>query len=202
MDEDSNNALRDESLLIDLLLGRCGEADAAGLKRRLAAEPHLRQLHEDLRNTLAAVALVGEVEPPEDLVASTLGRLRAARQTEALLARLSDPTVAEQLTPLQRNQVPKLQRQLELEKPRYEKIKREYEELKASSEVFPKPEIVVAGIIYPGVSISLRGSQLRISDALKEAKYYLTADGEVAFVGEEAPEKELWREEPKASEPE
>lgn len=87
MDEDRNNALRDESLLIDLLLGRCGEADAAGLKRRLAAEPHLRQLHEDLRNTLAAVALVGEVEPPEDLVASTLGRLRAARQTEALLAR-------------------------------------------------------------------------------------------------------------------
>jgi len=124
------------------------------------------------------------------------------KQTEALLARLSDPAVAEQLTPLQRNQVPKLQRQLELEKPRYEKIKREYEELKASSEVFPKPEIVVAGIIYPGVSISLRGSQLRISDALKEAKYYLTADGEVAFVGEEAPEKELWREEPKASEPE
>lgn len=77
----------DEILLIDYLLGRCDQATAAEVEERLRGERELEKLHTDLQNTLSAVGLVVDVEPPADLVDKTLGRIRHQRQIESLLAR-------------------------------------------------------------------------------------------------------------------
>jgi uncharacterized protein (DUF342 family) len=107
-------------------------------------------------------------------------------QAQNALARLEDPALAAKLNIRQRLQIEKLKRQLEAETPRYEVKKEEYDKLKAASDVHPKPEVVIMGIIYPGVIIALRGAQARAQDALKEARYYLTTEGEIAFEGKEA----------------
>lgn len=77
----------DEILLIDSLLGRCDGGQQELIRRRLADEPELRRLRDDLRNTFAAMGQAVEYEPPAHLVESTMARVRSARQTDALLAR-------------------------------------------------------------------------------------------------------------------
>lgn len=77
----------DESLLIDLLLGQMAPREAETLRARLKREPQLHAAHENLRRTLAAVDLAVECEPPADLVSATMARVRAAKTTDALLAR-------------------------------------------------------------------------------------------------------------------
>ncbi len=77
----------DEALLIDFLLGRCDSAAAADVRRRLERDAAFRRLHDNIASTLAAVDLVGEVEPPEDLVHGTMERIRQAQETTALLER-------------------------------------------------------------------------------------------------------------------
>lgn len=83
----TDNRREDEILLIDLLLGRCAEDEARRARERLQHDGAFRRRHDDLRNTLAAVSLATEHEPPEDLADRTLARVRSARQTDALLAR-------------------------------------------------------------------------------------------------------------------
>ncbi len=77
----------DEAMLIDLILGRCDGPQAREIRRRIEREEPLARMHEDLRNTFAALDLAVEHEPPETLVAQTMARIRSARQTDALLAR-------------------------------------------------------------------------------------------------------------------
>lgn len=77
----------DEALLIDFLLGQCPPEDATLIAVRLQGEEEFRRLHQDLKNTFAAIKLLPEVEPPANLVTQTLQRVRAAQQTNALIAR-------------------------------------------------------------------------------------------------------------------
>lgn len=82
-----DNQRANEMLLIDFLLGRCDDARAEEVRRRLGSDEALRRLHDDIRRTFAAMDLATEHEPPEDLVERTLARIRSAKQTDALLAR-------------------------------------------------------------------------------------------------------------------
>ncbi len=77
----------DEVLLVDYLKDALEAPQKEQVKHRLAAEPDLRQLLEDLRNTVAAVGMLPQVQPPSDLVAKTMARIQAARRTDALIAR-------------------------------------------------------------------------------------------------------------------
>jgi hypothetical protein len=83
----SDSRHRDETLLIDLLLGQLDDREAAELRSRLRREGDLRAAHENLRRTFAAMDLAIECEPPADLVSGTMARVRAAKATDALLAR-------------------------------------------------------------------------------------------------------------------
>ena len=69
----SNEPAKDEVLLIDFVLGRCEPAQAQEVQRRLEQDAAFRRLHDDLRNTFAAMDLAVEHEPPESLVARTMG---------------------------------------------------------------------------------------------------------------------------------
>jgi len=83
----SNQKQNDQMLLTDFLLGRCEPQAARAIRARLASEPDLQQMHDDLRNTLQALALLPEAQPPEDLADRTMAKIRSVRQTEALLTR-------------------------------------------------------------------------------------------------------------------
>ncbi len=110
------------------------------------------------------------------------------------LDRLDDPKLnRSRLSPMQAAQVDKLKQQLEADEKRYDEVKAKYDELKEASAIYPNPEVTIDGIIYPGVVISLHSSQIRTQDALKEARYYLTAEKEVAFAAKEVPDIELAR---------
>jgi len=82
-----NNRQNDEGLLIDFLLGQCDEAQAEGVRARLETDEAFASLRDDLHSTFAAMDLAVDHEPPENLVAETMRRIRSARQTDALLAR-------------------------------------------------------------------------------------------------------------------
>jgi len=76
-----------QQLLTDYVLGRLSPQARQQLSQRIETEPELRRLHDNIRNTFSAMGLATEVEPPADLVARTMARIRSARQTDALLAR-------------------------------------------------------------------------------------------------------------------
>lgn len=73
--------------LIDFLLGQCEPDVAADIRRRLEHDGRFCAIHDNIAKTLGAISLVGEIEPPEDLVSRTLARVRQHQQTNALLAR-------------------------------------------------------------------------------------------------------------------
>jgi hypothetical protein len=77
----------DELLLVDYLLGRSDADQTRAVQTRLQEDAAFRALHQDLRNTLAAMALIPTLEPPADLAERTVHRLRQIRATEALIAR-------------------------------------------------------------------------------------------------------------------
>jgi hypothetical protein len=76
----------DASLAIDLLLQR-DPAAADGIRQRLQNDPQFRKTHQDVANALAALDLLPEHQPPDNLVAATMARIRQAKQMDALLAR-------------------------------------------------------------------------------------------------------------------
>lgn len=76
-----------QELITDYLLGRLDPEAREAVARRIEAEPELKRLHDDLRNTFAVLGLAIEAEPPADLVQRTMDRIRTAKQTDALLAR-------------------------------------------------------------------------------------------------------------------
>ena len=92
----------DEALLIDFLLGRCDDAAAADVRRRLEGEAALRRLRDNVARTLEAVNLVGQDEPPADLVHDTMERIRQAQETTALLEREEIGRPAGRSTPISR----------------------------------------------------------------------------------------------------
>ncbi|HUT58960.1 MAG TPA: hypothetical protein VNA25_14020 [Phycisphaerae bacterium] len=73
----------DEQLLIDFLLGRCDPSQAEAVAARLQKDQGFRQLRDDIQNTLAAMRLLPEVEPPEDLAARTLRKVESVRKADA-----------------------------------------------------------------------------------------------------------------------
>ena len=77
----------DYGLLIDYLRGECDKQDAQTVSERLESDEHFRKLSENLSHTFSALNLLGEHEPPADLVDKTLQRISSKRRTEALLAR-------------------------------------------------------------------------------------------------------------------
>jgi hypothetical protein len=79
--------MNNQQLLTDYLLGRLEPQAQQEVRRQIEREPELLRLHDDLRNTLAALDLAIEIEPPADLVERTLARIGSAKRTDALLAR-------------------------------------------------------------------------------------------------------------------
>lgn len=80
------NREKDESLLIDFVLGQCEEDAAKEVKRRLEEDKEFSALHQGIARTFQ---VMGRYEPPtpsENLVERTMARVRAMRQTEALVA--------------------------------------------------------------------------------------------------------------------
>ena len=82
----SSNRTEDEQLLIDFLLTGCDRRVDAEVRRRLESDEPFRQVHDNLVNTLAALDLCGELEPPEDLVDETMKRVQRHQQARDLLA--------------------------------------------------------------------------------------------------------------------
>ena len=83
----SNLSNDDERILIDFLLGHCAASQEQEVRDRLGRDADFQALCESLRNTFSTVGLLPEVQPPQDLVARTLARIRSAKQIDALLAR-------------------------------------------------------------------------------------------------------------------
>ena len=77
----------DEITLIDYLLGRCDAAEAQQVAERLKIDAAFQALHDDLSHTFAALDMTIEPEPPAELAERTVARVRAARETDDLLAR-------------------------------------------------------------------------------------------------------------------
>ncbi len=77
----------DEQLLIDYVLGRCEAGQAQAVARRLQEDASFRALHQDIRNTLAAMELVPMLQPPTGLAQRVVNRLRQVHATEALITR-------------------------------------------------------------------------------------------------------------------
>ena len=85
--EEPNRAESAESLLIDYVWGQGDPATRQQIEQRLGSDPSFKQLHDDLARTHRAVNLTPQVEPPDDLVAKTIARIRQARQVDALITR-------------------------------------------------------------------------------------------------------------------
>lgn len=77
----------DEGRLIDYALGQLPPEEARAFGERVSCDEKLRKRHQDVRNTLSAVGLIGEIEPPEDLVERTMLRISRERRRETLIAR-------------------------------------------------------------------------------------------------------------------
>jgi hypothetical protein len=83
----NDKRMDDEKLLIDLSLGQCEPETAAAARRRLAEDEQFAKIHRNIENSLAALNLACEYEPPEGLVEATIDRVRQHRQTQALIER-------------------------------------------------------------------------------------------------------------------
>jgi len=70
----------DEILLIDYHLRRLDEVRSRAVRERVAADDAFAAMSRDVANTLGAVDLLPEREPPVDLVARTMARIRQAKQ--------------------------------------------------------------------------------------------------------------------------
>jgi hypothetical protein len=82
-----SNQQQDDSILIDFLRGECSPDEAAAVKSRLLTDADFKRLHDDLQRTFRAMALCPSAEPPDDLVARTVARVRQARRMDVLVAR-------------------------------------------------------------------------------------------------------------------
>lgn len=69
---------RDEQLLIDFILGRCDQAQAEEVARRLGGDPQFAKLHDDVDRTFAALRALPEPAAPEDLTQRTLAAITHA----------------------------------------------------------------------------------------------------------------------------
>ena len=80
------NSRPDEELLIDFVLGRCDQAAAEGVRRRLEQDRDFAALHENIAASFRALGKYDVDEPPANLVERTMARVRATRRSEALVA--------------------------------------------------------------------------------------------------------------------
>ena len=82
-----NQRADDEMVLIDFLRGELSGEQLREVTERLERDESLRKLKGDIANTFEAVGLLPETDPPDDLVETTLSRIRRVRRIEALLAK-------------------------------------------------------------------------------------------------------------------
>lgn len=83
----SQHPTEDEAKLVEFLTDSCDQQQRQEIQRRLSHDDGFRHLHDDLANSFAALKLLPETDPPEDLTQRTVARVRSHRQTQALLAR-------------------------------------------------------------------------------------------------------------------
>ncbi len=76
----------DEELLVGYVLGQCDKEEAKAVAERLARDSDFALSYQSIKRTFDTISLLPSVEPPAHLVESTLMRVRAMRQTEALVA--------------------------------------------------------------------------------------------------------------------
>ena len=72
--------------MVDFLLGRCDHQQDQQARQRLLAEPQLRALHDDVKNTFKALDLAPEPQTPPDIVERTLNRVRQDHHIRLLIA--------------------------------------------------------------------------------------------------------------------
>lgn len=75
-----------EQLLIDFVLGRCDEATAAQVRRRLQRDRDFAALHKNIAATFEALGTYEVEAASGNLPERTMARVRAMRQSEALVA--------------------------------------------------------------------------------------------------------------------
>jgi len=78
---------KDEEMLMDFLLGRCGQEAGREVDARLEKDADFRALRDDVANSLDALGLYAAAAAPEDLVDRTLARIASARHTTVVAAR-------------------------------------------------------------------------------------------------------------------
>lgn len=83
----SNQKVNDQALLVDFLRGELTEQKRSEVVARLDRDDEFRKTRDDIVNTFKAIDLAPELDPPEQLVKTTVARIAQARQTEALLAK-------------------------------------------------------------------------------------------------------------------
>ncbi|KPK80148.1 MAG: hypothetical protein AMJ81_12425, partial [Phycisphaerae bacterium SM23_33] len=72
--------------LIEYLLERCEPPARQAVQDRLAQDQAFGALHDDLRHTFQALDLLPAAEPPEDLAADTMARIRREREEQRAAA--------------------------------------------------------------------------------------------------------------------
>ena len=82
----SDQRLNNENMLIDYVVGRCDGESGGHVKKLLEQDKSLLQVHQDITNTVAALKLSVDVEPPADLLQKTLKHIEAAQLTNKLIA--------------------------------------------------------------------------------------------------------------------
>ena len=74
------------SLMMDFLLGQMDQSEEKSFRERIETEVRLQSLREDVANTLKALRLLPDIEPPAHLAERTIARIRQDRQLKTLLA--------------------------------------------------------------------------------------------------------------------
>lgn len=77
----------DEARLMDFLSGSCDESQERDIRRRLDEDEQFRRLHDNVANAFAALKLLPESEPADDLTSRTVAKVRQHRRTQELIAR-------------------------------------------------------------------------------------------------------------------
>lgn len=80
-----SNTPHDEATLIDLAMGQLEDPVKTELKDKISQDRALADAHRNVANTLAALQLLPEVEPSQDLISASLARIRQHHQTQQLL---------------------------------------------------------------------------------------------------------------------
>ncbi len=86
-EKQNNDQINDQKKLTDYLLGLCDDEMREAVEARLEADEAFRAERDNIANALSALGAMPQCEAPHDLTDQTMRHIRAARRTEALLAK-------------------------------------------------------------------------------------------------------------------